>query len=290
MHMNKTLSLFFLAMTLSISAWGWGRVGHATVARVAENHLTKKAKQALATYLDGMPITAIASDADYYICQWTLDLGFHPTNPDFARGKGWLKDFDFSTPTNIARYPHCIAVDNDCNALRTDNFDGKFFENCVIYIERLTKQLKANAKGMDPKERHIAICEIVHLVGDMHCPMHIAYMDKEPKRGFFNVTVGTLKTTLHHYWDDELFKAIPWSFGDMAFFVDNASPKEIKAIAKGDVYDWAKAAAIDSWPSHNIEPNAQLSALYPYEMRPLCYRQLRNAGYRLAALLNDIFK
>ena len=274
-----------------MTAWGWGRYGHATVAQVAENHLTSKAKKALFKYLDGEPITAIASDADVYIGKWQLDLGFVPTNQDFARGKGWVKDFDTSAPPNMARYPHCIAVDKDFNAYRTDNFDGKLFENCVIYIDRLYKQLKANAEGMDPKERHIAICEIVHLVGDMHCPMHIAYYDREIKRGFFDVTVGgTLKTTLHHYWDTEIFQAFPWSYGDLAHMADNCSPRQIKAISKGDVYDWAKASAIDCWPSHNVKPNAELSSYYPYEMRPLVLKQLRNGGYRLAAMLNDIFK
>ncbi|MDO4195562.1 MAG: S1/P1 nuclease [Prevotellaceae bacterium] len=287
----KKIAVLLLGISFSMTALGWGRYGHATVAQVAENHLTPKAKKALHKYLDGLPITAIASDADVYIGKWPLDVGFVPTNLDFARGTGWVKDFDTSAPGNMIRYPHCMAVDKDFNALRIDNFNGELFENCIIYIERLYKQLKAGAEGMDPKERHIAICEIVHLLGDMHCPMHIAYYDRDIKRGFFDVTVGgTLKTTLHHYWDDQIFDAFPWSFGDLAHMVDDCSSSEIKAITKGDVYDWAKSAAIESWPSHNVEPNDALSSYYPYEMRPLVFKELRNAGYRLAAMLNDIFR
>lgn len=289
--MNKKLSIFLLCTTIALSAFGWGRDGHATVAQVAENHLTKKAKKAIENYLGGLPITTIASDGDYYLGVWTLDLGFHPTNPDFARGKGWVKNFDFSTPTNIARYPHCIAVDENFNPYHTDNFNGEFFENATIYIDRLIKKLKENAKGMDPQERHIAICEIVHLVGDMHCPMHIAYYGKDQKRGFFDVTIRGKKENLHHYWDGPLFTtALPWSYGDLAKMADNASKKEIKAICKGDIFDWAKASAMESWPAHNVKPGDDLGDFYPFEMRALCLKTLRNGGYRLAALLNDIFK
>ena len=59
---SMTLFLGFLSQELS----AWGRLGHATVAQVAENHLTPKAKKALKTYLDGQSIAAIASDtADF---------------------------------------------------------------------------------------------------------------------------------------------------------------------------------------------------------------------------------
>lgn len=264
--------------------------GHSAIAKIAESHLTSKARKALNHYLGGLPITAIASDPDVYRGKWTMDLGYQPTNPNVARGK-WVKNFDFSTPTNIVPYAHSIAVDENFNAYKTDNKEGEYFENAAIYIDRLSKELKENAKGMDSVKRHIAICMVVHLVGDMHCPMHIRYLPKDTKIGYYDVTINDKKENLHKYWDSGIFNAAyPWSFSDIAEMVDNASRKEIKHLAGGDVYDWAKASAIASWPLHQVEEGGQLPSTYATDMRKICFTQLRNAGYRLAALLNNIFK
>lgn len=285
---NKFISVLTIAFTLSLSAFAWGKVGHATVAQVAENHLTKKAKKVLRTYLDGMPIAAIASDGDTYRAYWTTDLGYKPTNPDVARPK-WVKEFDFSTPTNIAIFPHTFVVDENGNAYHTDNMNGEYFSNAIYSIDKLIQKLKYDVKRMNPKERRIAISMLVHLVGDMHCPMHVSYNPKDTSCGFVKVTIGGKETNLHKYWDDELFATLPWGFIDMARMVDNLSKKEQKVICKGDVYDWAKDSAEKSWPSHQVEVGAQFKGIYPYDMRPLCFSQLRNGGYRLATLLNEIF-
>ena len=46
----------FAALTSAQGAFAWGRLGHAAVARLAEQHLTKKAKANLDKLLDGRSI------------------------------------------------------------------------------------------------------------------------------------------------------------------------------------------------------------------------------------------
>ena len=56
--MKRTLLMALLVPTILfsnlINASAWGQVGHSTIAQVAQNHLTPKAKEALHRYLDAL--------------------------------------------------------------------------------------------------------------------------------------------------------------------------------------------------------------------------------------------
>ena len=218
---------------------GWGQIGHSTIAQVAQDHLTPEASQALDKYLDGLKLAIIASDADIYRSQWTVDLGFIPTNPDDARVK-WLKEFDFSTPLNISPWSHSITVDMDFNCYPTDNLNGAYINNAAYYVHKLSEQLKNDAENMDPYERYKAIAIIVHLVGDMHCPMHIVYLPDNVVKGHYHVQWKGKQQDMHVMWDGKIFdEYYKWSFLDMAYLVDTASEKQIAEITKGNIYDYA---------------------------------------------------
>lgn len=270
---------------------GWGQIGHSTIAQVAQDHLTPEASQALDKYLDGLKLAIIASDADIYRSQWTVDLGFIPTNPDDARVK-WLKEFDFSTPLNISPWSHSITVDMDFNCYPTDNLDGAYINNAAYYIDRLAAELKENAENMDPFERYKAIAVIVHLMGDMHCPMHIVYLPDNVVKGHYFVDWKGKQRDMHVIWDGTLWDSYyDWSFRDMAYLVDTASAEEIAEITAGTVYDYAESSARDSWPAVSAYSEGDvLPKTYATDMRPLLFTQLRNGGYRLAAIFNDIFR
>ena len=294
-HMKKTLLMALLVPTILLmncfESAAWGQIGHSTIAQVAQNHLTPKAQKALNEYLDGLPLAIIASDADIYRGQWTVDLGFIPTNPGAAR-VSFVKDFDFSTPLNISPWSHSITVDMDFNCYPTDNLDGAYINNAAYYIDKLATQLKENAKNMDPYERYKAIAIIVHLMGDMHCPMHIVYLPDNVVKGHYYVDWKGKKRDMHVMWDGTIFDAYyDWSFLDMAYLVDTATPKQIKKITEGDVYDYAESSARDSWPVVSAYSDGDvLPKTYATDIRPVMFNQLRNGGYRLAAIFNEIFK
>ncbi len=290
--MKRSLIITSLALLLAAPlASGWGRLGHATIAKVAEDHLTTKARKALANYLGEDTIVSVAADPDVYRDRWTIDLGYIPDNPQDSR-PSWLKDFDFTSPLNIAQVGHMAAVDKNLKAIRSDNVNGHYLQNASYYIDKWAKELKDHAKTMDPVERKRKLTFIIHLVGDFHCPAHITYLDREyPGGGFFPITVRGVKTTYHKWWDGGIFSAeTPFGFVDLAQMVDTKSKKEIKEIVKGDVYDWVEACAVDCLDANKVKPGDEFGKTFPSDMRPLLFHQLRNGGYRLAALLNDILK
>ena len=291
--MKKTLTaiaLLVLASLFSPEAKSWGNLGHATVAKIAQDHLTPKARKALMKYL-GVPLPAIASDADVFRAVWTMDLGFVPTNPDDAR-VAFLKNFDFTTPLNISPWSHSITVDENFKCFPTDNLDGAYINNDAYYVSMLSKQLHDHAGKMDPYERYKAIALIVHFLGDMHCPMHVVYLPANTVKGHINVTYKGKQISLHAFWDGSVFETnLPKSFGDLAYLADNASAKEIREITEGDVFDWAGRTAEKCWPLNNTWKDGDtLPATYATEMRPVLLEQLRDAGYRLAKVLNETFR
>ena len=291
--LKNTLCLLTLAFSLCFSAENanaWGDLGHATVGQIAQDYLTPKARKALKKYL-GYPLSFFASDADAYRAVWTLDLGFVPTNPEASR-VSFLKNFDFTTPLNISPWSHSVTVDSNFKCFPTDNLDGAYINNVAYYVTNLAKELRENAENMDPYERYKALVLIIHFIGDMHCPMHIVYLPDNVLKGHISVTYRGQVTSLHGYWDSKIFaKNYPNSFRDMAYLADNASRKEFKEITKGDVFDWAGRSAEKCWPLHNTWKDGDtIHSTYHLEMRQTALDQLRDAGYRLATVMNGIFR
>ena len=70
------------------------------------------------------------------------------------------------------------------------------------------------------------------------------------------------------------------SADEVAEKIDNASKREIRKIVSGDVYDWVNDIA---------KMNVIIFDIEHTESHDLVNSQLRNAGYRLAYLLNQYF-
>lgn len=270
-------------------SFGWGGVGHAAIAQVAENHISKSTKKILKKCLAGTNIVEVASDADknYYI--WSRDIGFECTNAKILRRQP--SDMD-QYPTNIEPWCHSYTVDSLYNTYRHNREGDEYVRNAVMDLDLLISDLKKNWATMDKDECMIRLSLVIHLIGDIHCPMHILYVPQAPTGGKYSFTVKGEKVNAHSYWDSKLVKMLEpqWSYFEYSEAVDTASPEEIAEIQKGDVYDWGKDSAASSLSAHVHEPKAVLSAEYPEKDRKLLYQQLRNGGYRLARTLDYIFE
>lgn len=268
--------IIFIALTLimcSQAAFGWGRVGHATIAKIAEDHLTTKAKKLIDEYLDGESIVKYASYADKHKNTLLIDLGFDPVDWD-----------------RITTYPHTFESNLEYVPFRGTNDNGRYVKNCVNYIEKLAKELE-NHKELSDSLRFHNIVMIVHFVGDMHCPEHIRYYPVDMSTGKYDVTFMGEKTTMHKIWDSQLIAALhTGDHNDVAARIDKYSKKEIAKISSGKPYDWAADCARVSKPVHDVPEGAVLDKDYAEKQRATVESQLSKAGYRLAKILNRILK
>lgn len=288
--MKKSLIIAVLILACGHIALGWGSVGHKAVAQIAENHISKNTKKALKKYLPGATIVEVASDADKYYYQWSRDIGFECSNPRILRRQP--SDMD-QYPTNIEPWCHSYTVDSLFYTYRHNREDDVYVRNAVMDIDFLVKDLKENRDNMDKDECTMKISVVVHLLGDMHCPMHVLYIPQDPTGGKYSFYVKGKKINAHTYWDGGLVKMLEpeWSYYEYSEAADTATDEEIAKIQEGDVYDWGKSSAENCFPEHGLYPDGgELTAGHPEEDRELLYIQFRNAGYRLAKTLDYIFE
>ena len=271
--MKRVLTLVLVAVLAVGSAAAWGRLGHATVAKIAENHLTKKAKKQITEYLHGESIVKWASYADDYKPELLVDLGFEP-----------------SDAKRFITYPHTFEANADCTPYRDIRKGDKYVKNCIYYIEKMANDLK-DAKNLTDSVRVASIALIVHFVGDMHCPEHIRYPE-DPTIGYYKVNFGKESIRYHSLWDTPIIAARnPWGFSDTAALLDTYTKEQIAATTAGTPYDWGYDSAKASRKVHEVNEGAQVNKRnYLNEYAPLAEDQIRKAGYRLAALFNEIFK
>ena len=272
--MKRLFTLILVAALTVGTAAAWGRLGHATVAKIAENHLTKKAKKQITEYLHGESIVKWASYADDSKSDLLVDVGFEPSN----------------TKRHIS-YPHTFEANADCTAYRDIRKGDTYVMNCIYFIEKMANDLKENAKEMSDSVRVASIALIVHFVGDMHCPEHIRYPEDQTI-GYYKVYFGKEQIRYHSLWDTQIIATrLPWSFTDTAYLLDTYTKEQIAAATAGTPYDWGYDSASASRKVHEVKEGAKLDKrLYLDEYQPLAEDQIRKAGYRLAALLNETFK
>ena len=302
----KKRSLLFLFLVLAcVNLSAWNRLGHYAIAQIANDHLTSRAKKALLKQMNGAPIMAYGSDADAYRPYWITDIGFIPEDIDDIRPENvtYLAGFDYSLPYNFTPYPHCITIKKNGESYRDIRDGDRYIHNAAWYVADFAKKLKDGS--LNDEQGKIAVCLIIHFIGDMHNPNHIYYDSDDIKIGRYPIEYKGKRMKFHAFWDSEILNIYPNSGKDLAALVDQCSQKEIREITKGDVFDWAADSGKSCRPiieeympsveadknggALNITP-VSLPQNYPRENRELLFNQLRKAGYRLAKILNEIYK
>lgn len=167
----------------------------------------------------------------------------------------------------------------------------------------------------DPKatdeQKEFALKFIVHLVGDIHMPLHVGN-GTDQGGNFCKVTYMSKPYNLHALWDEGMIEFTNLSYTELSKFVsEGRTGEEVRAIRAGTVIDWAQESRTivptlypaDLAPS--TEPLSQLSYCkkevtpaempklsyeYAYKFLPVVERRLFEAGVRLAALLNENLK
>lgn len=273
LRIMKRFTLIFICLLLAGNTFAWSRLGHATVAKIAETHLTKKAKKTITKYLDGRSIVKYASFADDYKNELVIDYGFEPNNTE-----------------RIGVYPHTFEVDSNFKPFRGINDNGRYVKNCLNFIEKYTEELK-HRENLTNEEIKVRIALLVHFIGDMHCPEHIRYNPEDMTIGYYKVKFDGKDIRYHTLWDNEIIALRDnFGFGDLAALLDTYTKKQQQEIIKGDVYEWAEQNAHIAYPVHQIKEGEVLNKLpYLNKYTPLAEEQILKAGYRLAKVLNEIF-
>ena len=255
----KRFFIIAIAMVIGLQAQAWGPKGHDTIAYIAEKHLSKRCLKNILEVLDGHSLV--------YVSNW-LDNASH--TEEYAHTKTW----------------HYVNVDADegsySQSVKAETGD------VVTAINDIVTRLKSGE--LSPEAEKAELMMLIHLVGDMHCPMHAGY---KSDRGGNNTQVKYFgkQRKLHSVWDSEIVEsAHRWSYSEWQEQVDRASKREQKAIAYGTPNDWIEetvALARDVYENSTTGKN--LSYDYVAQYAPIIEQQFLKGGIRLAKLLEEIY-
>lgn len=251
------LSVLIISAT-ALQSLGWGQKGHDVVAEIATRHLTPAAAEAVDSILGGK--------TPVYWANW-MDNASH--TPAYAHTKTW----------------HYKNIDTgDTWETSPANPSG----DVVTALASLTRQLRR--PGLTPAESLDALRMVIHLVGDLHCPMHMGHAtDLGGNR--VKVRCFGRDTNLHSVWDSQVIsRGHDWSYSEWADQLDSLDAETLRVVTAGDPESWAReilpvtARIYESTPEDTV-----ISYNYIAEWTPVVETQLLKGGLRLAALLNSIY-
>ena len=257
--MKKLLLIVLMLPTLLFGNNDWGKTGHRIVGEIAERQLTDEVKEIIYDILDGESLSSVST--------WPDEMR---SNPDFKSYDKW-------------HYVN-LPLDKEYPEIQHDG------DNIVRIIERAKAILKSPTADKEMKKFYLKY--LVHLVGDLHQPMHTGrYEDyggsKIPLK-FKGRKGSETNTNLHVLWDSNLIDDFKMSFTEWSNHLQNKFGK--KEIKQKNVLDWTFEShwwARDIYK--NTPPNSYLSYDYVYKYQPVLEKRLYQAGVRLGNLLNELF-
>ncbi|WP_206185360.1 S1/P1 nuclease [Sphingosinicella sp. CPCC 101087] len=279
--MLRRFALLLILLLAPRPALAWWEYGHETVALIAEREVRPETRARLRALLarsalletPACPAGNIAQASYWADCIKTLG-----------------DRFSFASPWHYQNVDVCRPFDQE-GACR----DG----NCVsAQIERHTRLL---ADGDVPeRERVMALAFLIHLVGDLHQPLHAGDRGDRGGNGL-RIAYGLIagRTNLHLAWDGYLAeRAISTPAAGAAGILGSLEPADKAAFRQGSVTDWAREnwevsrdfayAALLGDPCGAIpDERPVIDEATTRRLIPIVRRQVARGGIRLARLLDE---
>lgn len=261
---------FALFVVVAPSAFAWDAKGHQIIAEIAYRNLTPAVKQKCDDILSTDP------EARYHVffqaSTWADDI------------KSTTKDFDnwhyinkfIGRPDQAAPKPNVLAA-----------------------IEAQTKELKS---GLERNARRDALKWLLHLIGDVHQPLHTTarYVGDKHDRGGNDFLLGNERgQNLHTFWDRALTNATQGmdiqKSADYALRRAADAPGGQDAIDKAvkdlNANDWVlEGYKIASDFVYSTPEGQQPGAAYTKQAQEIALTRAVIGGRRMAAWLNDTLK
>ena len=252
-----------LLVTTSVQALAWGQNGHRIVGQIANEHLTKKTQQALLPLLGGDLLAEVGT--------WADEMRSDPA-------EFWQKDSTRWHYINVA-----APKDFDASHYHTPQTKEEVKD---IYggILRCIAALKD--KNTPLAERQFYLRFLVHLVGDIHQPMHTGHAEDRGGNLIEVKFFGEL-TNLHSLWDSKMLSMSKRDYTAYLKYLRQTPVPAATALGLPPASPaWAEASCrIVLQPGfypdgHILEP------AYVETWRPVAETQLRLGGAHLAGVLN----
>ncbi len=257
----RLLTVVIMAVLFAAApATAYGPTGHRVIAELAYGYLTPDARAAVDAIL-----------GDEFLAEAATMPDEMRSNPD----EFWRVE---ANPYHYINVPSGVSYEES-----EKNPAG----DALTALETFTSVLTDESASADEKRR--ALWFVVHLVGDLHQPLHVGHPEDRGGNWVEVVFMEEL-TNLHRLWDEHLIQHQRLSFTEWTRFLE-------RKIKPAHIEEWQQAKPID-WVHEDLvlrddiyaNSTGILSWDYVYKYTPLIKSQLSKGGVRLAGYLNEIFK
>ncbi len=247
--------LFCLALLIPACGFSWGPNGHRVVGLIASKHLSAKAKKNLIKVLGQNSLAEVST---------------------------WMDEVRSDSTYNYMRDWHWVTIETG----KTYDQSPKNPKGDVIAtIQRLVAELKKHTLEKKTEEEYLKM--LVHLVGDIHQPLHVGCCDDHGGNGLKVKWFGK-ETNLHTIWDSNMIDDTQLSYTELASYLDEPEQATVAAWQKNSVLEWTDESMTFRKQVYKIG-DGNLSFKYAYNNLPTIKERMLQAGIRLAGILNEIY-
>lgn len=252
----KKYILILLAFS-PLLAFAYGPIGHYTIAQVAQEQLDCRANKRITKLLNNEPLAYVANWADNI----KSDARYHWSNWHYCDIDAGVSRQAFDSISMLGQHGQVVSK--------------------VTY---LVEYLKKNPNDTTMLKM------LVHLVGDMHQPLHIGHAEDKGANDIHVKWFGQ-ETNLHSVWDSKLIDAQHLSYTEYANFLLKMNPKHIRKqkFNKSMILDWAWQSYSLAQKIYETSETTKNTYRYIYVYTPVINKQLLDAGNHLAMILNYIY-
>jgi hypothetical protein len=261
---NKFVQQLFVIVSViyfPLQSMAWGTQGHRICGQIASFYLTPKAKAAIDEILGGESIALASNWAD-----------FIKSDPNYAYLSPWhYIDFD-----KQYTYPEMVAY------LNRDTVTDAYTK-----LNFLIGQLKN--KNLELSKKQLYLRMLIHIIEDVHQPMHTAHADDKGGNDF-KVNWFSTPTNLHSVWDSQLIDFQQLSFTEYASAIHFCTAAQRAQWQADPISKWLfESNQIAEKLYIEIKPGDTLNYRYNFTHISIVNQQMLKAGVRLAGVLNALF-
>ena len=257
----KKLIIAILVIYAPLQSMAWGTQGHRICGQIANMYLTPKARKAIEGILGNESIALASNWAD-----------FIKSDPAYNYLSPWhYIDFD-----KAYSYPEMVDYLN-----KDTNVDA--YTKLNFLIAELKKP------GLSKENKLLYLHMLIHIIEDVHQPMHTAHTDDKGGNDF-KVNWFSTPTNLHSIWDSQLIDFQQMSYTEYTTAIAHSTLAERAAWQKAPISEWLfESNQIAEKLYTEIKPGDTLNYKYNFTHIAIVNQQLLKAGVRLAGILNQIF-
>lgn len=258
----KKLVVVVVLAYLPFTAGAWGMLGHRIVGEIADLHINAKTRKSIQQILGSESIAMSANWADFI----KSDTSYN-----------YLSSWHYvNLPANASKSDVFSFLDNQTEP----NIYNKTSE--MIAVLKNAKSTLA--------QKQLALRLLIHLVGDLHQPMHTA---RKEDLGGNKIQLSWFgeRTNLHRVWDENLIEFQQLSYTEYTKAINHVTPQQLTNWKKTSLKDcvFESYQVCNKLYATGIKNEDKLSFRYNFDWVATLNEQLLKGGIRLAKILDEIY-